>query len=420
MKNALRLFVGLIAILMMVACQPDYTGALIGGNPNPVTPPGDTFTWDISARLAKHSRGAAEDHDNWKEVESVTYTNGTISIVANVEGLASYASSNEAQGPGKWIGILVGTGESDITKISYKGTPLEQTDVTDRNDMLAVEDNKAAKSDEFVIWYKAEELLKNGASFTLSHEGASDVTVNVVLTDGYNVLNSEEELALLNGGKGKYQLGKDFALSSQLTIAPSAELELNGDNFTISRDNSSWSADDPAENNAIVLVSANDTPVIISDLNVEKTGGAWDDPDEAGDVNWHSGEYGIKVYGSTAVTLKDISVTSCNAGILVGNSDVSIEGDIAVGGNAFGGIEVSVGDADGTSNLTIAEGTKLTCGDETVPAAWRDEVLTKTTSITDNAKALTAYTHADKADQVWYLSSDQRADTFGGKLTVKE
>ena len=151
MKNALRLFVGLIAILMMVACQPDYTGALIGGNPNPVTPPGDTFTWDISARLAKHSRGAAEDHDNWKEVESVTYTNGTISIVANVEGLASYASSNEAQGPGKWIGILVGTGESDITKISYKGTPLEQTDVTDRNDMLAVEDNKAAKSDEFVI-----------------------------------------------------------------------------------------------------------------------------------------------------------------------------------------------------------------------------------------------------------------------------
>ena len=417
MKNALRLFVGLIAILMMVACQPDYTGALIGGNPNPVTPSGDTFTWDISARLAKHSRGAAEDHDNWKEVESVTYANGTISIVANVEGLASYASSNEAQGPGQWIGILVGTGESDITKVSYEGTPLKQTDIDERNDMKGIDGSDAA-DDEFILWLKAEEA--NGTSFTLSHEGASDVTVNVVLTDGYNVLNSEEELALLNGGKGKYQLGKDFALTSQLTIAPSAELELNGDNFTISRDNSSWSAGDPAENNAIVLVSANDTPVIISDLNVEKTGGAWDDPDEAGDVNWHSGEYGIKVYGSTAVTLKDISVTSCNAGILVGNSDVSIEGDIAVGGNAFGGIEVSVGDADGTSNLTIAEGTKLTCGDETVPAAWRDEVLTKTTSITDNAKALTAYTHADKADQVWYLSSDQRADTFGGKLTVKE
>ena len=417
MKNALRLFVGLIAILMMVACQPDYTGALIGGNPNPVTPPG-AFTWDISARLAKHSRGAAEDHDNWKEVESVTYTNGTISIVANVEGLASYASSNEAQGPGKWIGILVGTGESDITKISYKGTPLNQTDITDRDDMLAVADNKAAESDEFVIWYKAEELLKNGASFTLSHAGASDFTVNVVLEDGYNVLNSEEELALLNGGSGKYQLGKDFTLTSQLTIAPSADLELNGGNFTISRDNSSWSAGDPAENNAIVLVSANDTPVTISDLNVEKTGGAWDDPDEAGDVNWHSGEYGIKVYGSTAVTLKDISVTSCNAGILVGNSNVSIEGGITVGGNAFGGIEVSVGDADGTSNLTIAEGTTLTCGDKTVPAAWRDEVSTKRTTITDNANVLTAYTHADKANQVWYLSSDQSADTFDGKLTA--
>ena len=171
MKNALRLFVGLIAILMMVACQPDYTGALIGGNPNPVTPSGDTFTWDISARLAKHSRGAAEDHDNWKEVESVTYANGTISIVANVEGLASYASSNEAQDPGQWIGILVGTGESDITKVSYEGTPLKQTDIDERNDMKGIDGSDAA-DDEFILWLKAEEA--NGTSFTLSHEGASD------------------------------------------------------------------------------------------------------------------------------------------------------------------------------------------------------------------------------------------------------
>ena len=251
MKNALGLFVGLIAILMMVACQPDYTGALIGGNPNPVTPPGDTFTWDISARLAKHSRGAAEDHDNWKEVERVSYANGTISIVANVDGLESYTSSNTAQGEGLWIGILVGTGETDITKVSYEGTPLTPNDVNDRDDMKGSDGSDAA-DDEFVIWYKAEELLKNGASFTLSHAGASDFTVNVVLEDGYNVLNSEEELALLNGGKGKYQLGTDITVADQIDIIDKVTLDLNG--YTLSNTKTIWNNADGFKKWSIISV----------------------------------------------------------------------------------------------------------------------------------------------------------------------
>ena len=374
----------------------------------------ETFTWDVTARLAKHSRGASEDHDNWKEVESVSYSDGTITIVANVDGLDSYPSSS-SQGDGQWIAILVGTGDDTLTNVAYEGTPLTDADIADRNDMRGTDDTAAA-GDEFVIWYKAEELLANGATFTLSHAGASDFTVNVVLNDGYNVLSDTDELiAAMNGGKGKYQLGDDIVLTSQLVITPSAALELDGGtSYTISRDKNNWGTDAQSEN-GIILVDA-DYPVTLSNLKVVKTGGFWD-PSSTGEAEWHTGEYGIKIFDSSEVTLQNIAVTDCNAGILVSSSSVTADGEIAVGGNAFGGIEVSVGSAGGNSSLTFASSAVITCGDETVPAVWIDGAAAGTSSVSDGTNSLTAYTNSEKDDQIWYLASDQSVDTFEGTLT---
>ena len=148
------------------------------------------FEWDITARLAKHSRGAAEDHDNWEHIQSLEYKNGTISIVADVDAMEVYTSSNPSQGDGKWLAVLVGTGEDDITKVTYKTVQLTEQDITDRNDMLGADGSKA-ESDEFVIWYKAEELAEKGAEFTLSHDGVEDETVKVELEAVYHAPDAE-------------------------------------------------------------------------------------------------------------------------------------------------------------------------------------------------------------------------------------
>ena len=153
------------------------------------------FEWDITARLAKHSRGAAEDHDNWEHIQSLEYKNGTISIVADVDAMVTYASTNPNQGDGKWFAVLVGTGEDDITAVSYKGTALTDSDIAERDDMLGADGSKA-ESDEFVIWYKAEVLAESGAEFMLSHDGVEAETVKVELADYDPDMTAEEKSAL--------------------------------------------------------------------------------------------------------------------------------------------------------------------------------------------------------------------------------
>ena len=66
------------------------------------------------------------------------------------------------------------------------------------------------------------------------------------------------------------------------------------------------------------------------------------------------GTYGIHVY-NTKSTLKDVSVTNGNGGILINGSAVTLSGIIDVSGNGFGGIEVSKG-ADLSESSLILNG----------------------------------------------------------------
>ena len=60
------------------------------------------------------------------------------------------------------------------------------------------------------------------------------------------------------------------------------------------------------------------------------------------EINKWNGSYGIQAYQSK-VTLKNISVTGADGGILVNGAEVVLEGVVDVSGNEFGGIEVSKG-----------------------------------------------------------------------------
>ena len=87
--------------------------------------------------------------------------------------------------------------------------------------------------------------------------------------------------------------------------------------------------------------------------------------------------YVIKVY-NTEATIKDLGLTGANAGLQINASKVTLEGTIDVSGNAFGGMEVTKGVAEGLNNpqLTIAEGATIANDDETVttPTIWEDGV----------------------------------------------
>ncbi len=157
--------------------------------------------WDITVRLAKHKdtnkADGFNDHSNYMFVGEPTYSNGVITVSANVNGMASYAST-EGKGDGKWFALLIGTGFNDIKTVSYGSgtdtpTELGDKDINDRNAMETVSGASAA-SDEFVLWLKADELAKEGTakSFTLSHaDEEEDVKVTIKFEDTSSDIKDE-------------------------------------------------------------------------------------------------------------------------------------------------------------------------------------------------------------------------------------
>ena len=144
--------------------------------------PETPFAWDISVRLAKHNeQNGFNDHDNYRFVDSKIEKDsaGAYYVVkADLDRLVTYTSTNKDQGEGKWIALLIGTGASDIKTVSYEGTPFNDNDINERNDMLG-SDGTAVASDEFVLWLKAgeEETTKE---FTLSYPGDDEVEAQKV------------------------------------------------------------------------------------------------------------------------------------------------------------------------------------------------------------------------------------------------
>lgn len=83
-------------------------------------------------------------------------------VLVTINGtLNSYASTNPAQGIGKWIGFEVATGATDLTQVKYNGTKLTAADVAEANSL-------GLPTGSFALWVKAGQLPK---TFTVEVDG---------------------------------------------------------------------------------------------------------------------------------------------------------------------------------------------------------------------------------------------------------
>ena len=68
---------------------------------------------------------------NQDAIEIVSLDNNEYGVTIN-GALNSFASTNITQGTGQWIGLVVNTGESDITSVLYNGVALTEEDVLEK------------------------------------------------------------------------------------------------------------------------------------------------------------------------------------------------------------------------------------------------------------------------------------------------
>ncbi len=186
----------------------------------------------------------------------------------------------------------------------------------------------------------------------------------------------------------KVTLVKDVTLTEQVTI--NKAITLNGGNNTITG---------KMQKTAAILVTADNATV----QNVTVSGPNTNTANSDFTTGWDGGEYGIKVYNATGVTLSNVAVTAANAGILVSSSDVAMTGTITVSGNEFGGIEVSKGsNLAKAGNLTIADSAEIVCTDEKVPAIWIDGTTASEGVVTGGN-----YPSINVGTQIYYATSQE-------------
>lgn len=134
--------------------------------------------------------------------------------------------------------------------------------------------------------------------------------------------------------------------------------------------------------------------VVIENLKIEITDATSD---------WNS-LYELQVYNVSGVTLKDLTLSGGNAGLLVNGATVALDGIINVSDNSFGGIEVSKGvDVTNTPKLT-GDVSNLINYDEssTCPTIWIDGA----SELTESVMCVTGMIKEDKTDkdQIYYYT----------------
>ena len=109
---------------------------------------------------------------------TVTNSNNTVAVkvAGGVNSLNTFASTNPSQGSGKWIGLDIDTGESDITKVTYDGSLLTADDVTEAASV-------GLGAGHFVLWLKAEVVKATPRKITLGTEGKEDTEITITVAD---------------------------------------------------------------------------------------------------------------------------------------------------------------------------------------------------------------------------------------------
>ena len=121
-------------------------------------------TWNLSVAKAPITTEGQPITENQSKVGAVTIADGIISVTVDVDELVEFDSSNPAQGIHKWVGILITTGLSDITKIKYNGYQLTQKDVTEAA-------GAGGTAGDIIMWLKCDEIVETPKLFTLGSSG---------------------------------------------------------------------------------------------------------------------------------------------------------------------------------------------------------------------------------------------------------
>ena len=120
----------------------------------------------IETVAADENQEVSQANQDMIEVEDMG--NNKFGILVDGE-LNSYASTNPAQGVGKWIGLAVNTGESDITKVKYNGKAFTVADVAEATSV-------GVPAGSFVWWVKEEKLPQ---TMKLATEGKSETVITI-------------------------------------------------------------------------------------------------------------------------------------------------------------------------------------------------------------------------------------------------
>ena len=143
-------------------------------DPNHLDSP--SFYLDVETRkLAKAPNDVNKEQSQENQDKLTVTKNGnefTVNVAGGVDSLNTFASTNPAQGSGKWIGLDIDTGEKDITKVTFGGEPLTQADVEEAASV-------GLGAGHFVLWLKAEVVAATPRTIILGTEGKEDTPITI-------------------------------------------------------------------------------------------------------------------------------------------------------------------------------------------------------------------------------------------------
>lgn len=129
----------------------------------------------------------------------IAQKDNTIIVLGSLSGLNSFASTNAAQGEGKWVGIDIGTNVNDITKLTWNGYALTADDVAEAASV-------GLEAGHIIFWAKAENLPR---TIKLGRTGYSDTEIKVILMAKEDYEANEDEIdadkALENARQGIFK-----------------------------------------------------------------------------------------------------------------------------------------------------------------------------------------------------------------------
>lgn len=97
-------------------------------------------------------------------------------VYSDLANMVAYKSDDAGQGIGKWVGLLINTGVSDITKLTYNGSPLTSTDVKEAT-------QAGGSAGDIILWIKAEVVAKTPKTITLAGTGYTTKSIKIKVVD---------------------------------------------------------------------------------------------------------------------------------------------------------------------------------------------------------------------------------------------